>query len=253
MLQTGERIDHLIREGIDIIQSKDVFSFSLDAVLLAYFVKIPNRKQLTIVDACSGNGAVAFMVSAKTSHKIVAIEYQERLADMAQRTIALNRLEEKVKMICGDYKEANKWLKYDSVDVITCNPPYFEVSDTSLKNDNTAYALARHELTLTLDEWVKQSAKLLKMGGKLYCVHRPDRLLQILETMKQHRLMPKCIQFVHPKEEKEANMVLIEAIKEGKEGGVRILPPIVVFDEENNYLPLVHHILFGGEGDDERA
>lgn len=253
MLHSGERIDHLIREGIDIIQSKDVFSFSLDAVLLAYFTKIPNRKQLTIVDACSGNGAVAFMISARTHHKVIAIEYQERLADMAQRTVALNQLEDKVEVICGDYKQSRQWIKYDSVDVITCNPPYFEVSDTSLKNDRTAYALARHELTLTLDEWVFQSAKLLKMGGKLYCVHRPDRLLQILETMKRHRLMPKCIQFVHPKEGKEANMVLIEAIKEGKDGGVRVLAPIVVFDEQNNYLPLVNHILFGDEDKDERA
>lgn len=244
-LRSDERIDRLIREKIDIIQSKSVFSFSLDAVLLAYFAQIPEKRAGIIVDACSGNGAVAFLLSHRTQNKIIGIEYQERLADMARRTVQLNHLEDKVQVIHGDFKQAEQWLAFDSVDVITCNPPYFEVNEQSLKNEKEAYALARHELSITLEEWIQKSAKLLKMGGKLYCVHRPERLGQILESMQRYQLMPKRLQFVYPKAHKEANMVLIEAIKSGKANGVRVLPSIVVFDEEGQYTPLLKEILYG--------
>lgn len=245
MLKDDERYDQLIRENIKIIQSKSVFSFSLDAVLLAEFAKVPRKKSAIIVDACAGNGVVAFLLSYKTNNKVYAIEYQERLADMAKRTVLSNHLSEKVEIIHGDYTQATQWFKKDSVDVITCNPPYFKVDAQSLKNDNQAYALARHELTITLDQWVSQSSDLLKMGGKLYCVHRPERLASILEVMRCYQLAPKRIQFVHPKQHKDANMVLIEAIKYGKEEGLIVLPPIVVFDESNNYLEPVKSILYG--------
>lgn len=245
MLQSDERLDRLVREKIDIIQSKDVFSFSLDAILLAYFAQIPNKKQAVIVDACSGNGAVAFMLSAKTQNKVLAIEYQARLVDMARRTIQLNDLSDKVEMIHGDYKQAEKWFKHDSVDVITCNPPYFAKTHHQCVHEKETYALARHEIAITLDEWVAKSAKLLKMGGKLYCVHRPERLVQILAVMQAHRLMPKRLQFVHPKADKEANIVLIEAIKDGKVNGTRILPSLTVFNQQGDYTPMIQEILYG--------
>lgn len=245
MLKDDERFDQLIRENIKIIQSKSVFSFSLDAVLLADFANVPHTKPACIIDACSGNGVVAFLLSHKTRNKVYAIEYQERLVDMAKRTVEVNALSDKVEVIHGDYTQATRWFKKDSVDVITCNPPYFKVDNQSLKNDNQAYALARHELTITLEQWVKQSADLLKMGGKLYCVHRPERLMSILDTMKRYDLAPKKIQFVHPKQGKPANMVLIEAIKHGKDDGVVVLPSIVVFDESGQYLEPVKSILYG--------
>ncbi|MBF0780388.1 MULTISPECIES: tRNA1(Val) (adenine(37)-N6)-methyltransferase [unclassified Granulicatella] len=245
ILKSDERIDKLIRENIDIIQSKSVFSFSLDAVLLAYFAQIPQTKQAVIVDACSGNGAVAFMLSAKTTNKVIGIEYQERLADMAWRTIQLNGLSGKVDIIHGDYTHAEQWLAYDSVDVVTCNPPYFAREHHQCIHEKETYALARHEITITLEEWVSTSAKLLKMGGKLYCVHRPERLVQILAVMQANRLMPKRLQFVHPKAQKEANIVLIEAIKDGKANGTRILPNIVVFDDQGKYTPFMQEVLYG--------
>lgn len=244
ILKENERFDRLIKENIDIIQSKDVFSFSLDAVLLANFVKIPNRASLKIVDACSGNGAVALMLSAKTKHQIVAIEYQERLYDMAYRTVQYNQLEEKVTLIHDDFNNALKYIKADSVDIISCNPPYFIEANHFLEHKNEHHALARHEITITLEEWIKMSSKLLKMGGKLYCIHRPERLTEIFEMMKRYKLEPKVIQFVHPKCNKIANMVLIEAIKYGK-SGLKVLPSITVFNDNNDYLEPVRSMLYG--------
>lgn len=245
VLKQNERFDKLIKENINIIQSKEVFSFSLDAVLLADFVKIPNRAQLKIIDACSGNGAVALMLSAKTTHKIMAIEYQERLADMANRTVIYNHLQNKIEVIHDDYKNCLSYIKADSVDIISCNPPYFQESSHFLAHHSKYYAIARHEIKITLSEWIAVSAKLLKMGGKLFFVHRPERLSEIFEVLKQYQLEPKVMQFVQPKVDKEANMVLIEAVKCGKVG-LKIKPTIVVFDENNHYLNPVRSLLYGG-------
>lgn len=244
MLKDDERFDRLIKEGIDIIQSKSVFSFSLDAVLLANFAKLPKNKNARIVDACCGNGAVAFMLCPYTNATIFAIEYQAQLADMAKRTIQHNQLEHKITVIHDDYKNVEQWIKPDSVDVITCNPPYFKWHEQSIVNINDAYTIARHEMTLSLEEWVRQSSRLLKFGGKLFCVHRPERLDDLLTTLTKYHLAPKHIQFVHPRANKNANIVLIEAIKNGKSNGVIILPPITVYDDHDNYLEPVRSMLF---------
>lgn len=245
MLQGDERIDRLIKEQIDIIQSPSVFSFSIDAVLLANFTKLPKSKTARIVDACSGNGAVAFMISAKTKAKITAIEYQERLVNMANRTIALNHLEDKVEMVHVDYNVVEQYIKPDSVDVITCNPPYFVNNEQSEKNKLDTFTLARHEVTLTLDQWIKQSARLLKYKGKLFIVHRPDRLGDIMASLRQYKIPAKRLQFVYPKANKKANIVLIEAIKNGSNDGLEVLPPITIFDEKSQYTPVVKEMLYG--------
>lgn len=245
MLQYDERIDRLIKEQIDIIQSPSVFSFSIDAVLLANFTKLPKSKTARIVDACSGNGAVAFMISAKTNAKITAIEYQERLVNMANRTIALNHLEDKVEMVHVDYNVVEQYIKPDSVDVITCNPPYFVNNEQSEKNKLDTFTLARHEVTLTLDQWIKQSARLLKYKGKLFIVHRPDRLGDIMASLRQYKIPAKRLQFVYPKANKKANIVLIEAIKNGSNDGLEVLPPITIFDENSQYTPVVKEMLYG--------
>lgn len=245
MLKEDERLDRLIKEQIDIIQSPSVFSFSLDAVLLAYFAKLPKKATARIIDACSGNGAVAFMMSAKTNAKIIGIEYQERLVDMANRTIAFNALEQKVEMLHTDYNNVEQYIDPDSVDVITCNPPYFINNAHSEKNKLDTFTLARHEVTLTLEQWVKQSARLLKYKGKLFIVHRPDRLGDIMACLRRYDVPVKRLQFVYPKANKKANIVLIEAIKKGSSDGVEVLPPITVFDETNKYTSLVKEILYG--------
>lgn len=244
-LKEGERLDLLKRENIAIIQSPSVFSFSLDAVLLADFADIPRQRKAKIVDLCSGNGAVAFLLTGKTQNPIIGMEIQEKLIDMARRTVALNRLEEKVSFIQADVKEATDFIEADSVDVVTCNPPYFKNIPTSVKNTTEAFTIARHEVLLSLPQLMKKTGQLLKMNGKAYFVHRPDRLLDILDAMRKNRLAPKKIRFIYPRMGKEANMILVEGIKDGKEDGLRILPPLYLHQGIGDYSPEVKAILFG--------
>lgn len=165
-LKEGERIDRLEREGISIIQSSQVFSFSLDAVLLADFASLPRTKKGVVVDLCSGNGAVAFLLTAKTKNKILGVELQSALVDMAKRTVTMNNLEEKVSFLQADVRELKGVIAKDSVDVITCNPPYFKVSKENLTNKLDSYTLARHEVALPLEELLEAMSGLLKMKGK---------------------------------------------------------------------------------------
>lgn len=246
-LKEDERIDRLVRANLDIIQSPTVFSYSLDAVLLAHFANLPYNNRGKIVDLCAGNGAVGLLLSEKTQSPIIGIELQERLADMAQRSIQLNQLEKQVSIIQADLKDATKWIAKDSVDVVTCNPPYFSSPVTSKKNPNPHLAIARHEIHTNLNEVMAVTSDLLKMNGKAYFVHRPDRLIEILEAMKRNRLAPKRMQLVYPKVGREANILLIEGIKDGKETGFRVMPPLVVYSEENTYLPEISEIMYGSE------
>ncbi len=243
LLKSGERIDQLVSQGVKIIQSPDVFSFSLDAVLLANFASIPKRGE--IVDFCSGNGAIALFMAPRTTANITGIELQERLADMGKRSIILNSFEEQVYMEQLDIKEIHTKIKSDSIDFITCNPPYFKEQPNSKKNPNPYHAIARHEIHLNLDDVFKAASKLLKMNGKIAMVHRPDRLMDILDSMRQHRIAPKRIQFIYPKVGKEANTILIEGIKDGKVDGLKILPPLYVYSDNNDYLPEIKEMLHG--------
>lgn len=243
MLHSDERIDQLFADDIKIIQSKEVFSFSIDAVLLANFPRFPKKGR--IVDLCAGNGAVGLFASRKTPAPITQIEIQPRLAEMGKRSILLNHLEQQLTMIELDLKKASTVIKPDSVDLILCNPPYFKELPTSQKNPNTYLAIARHEITTSLEEVIHVSAKLLKTNGRLAMVHRPDRFLDILHAMELENIAPKRIQFVYPKVGKEANTLLIEGIKQGKKDGLRILPPLYIYNENNDYQPEMKAMLFG--------
>lgn len=244
MLKENERIDQLMQYDLEIIQSPDVFSFSLDAVLLGDFAHIRKRDDLKILDLCSGNGAVALMLSQKTKSSIYAVEIQEELVDMAKRSIKLNHLEDQVQVIHKDLKEISK-AHYDSVDIITCNPPYFPMAERGAVNPNEHLAIARHEIYLTLDELMAKISKLLKVNGKAYLVHRPDRFLELMDTMRKYEVTPKRVRFIHPTDEMNANMVLVEGIKRGKEAGFQMLPPLYVHDKSGAYRPEVRKILYG--------
>lgn len=244
-LKEHERLDRLEREQLSIIQSSEVFSFSLDAVLLADFAQIPHHRPANIVDLCAGNGAVSLLLSAKTQNPITAVELQAELCDMAQRSIQLNHLEEKIHIYQADVRNLQGILQKDAIDYITCNPPYFKTAPKNLVNNREAYTIARHEIHLPLTELLQTISGLLKMRGKAYLVHRPDRLSDILTEARQYRLEAKRIQFVHPKVGKDSNIVLIELMKDGQPGGLHVLPPITVFDEENQYSPEVKRVLWG--------
>lgn len=244
MLKENERIDQLMQYNLEIIQSSDVFSFSLDAVLLGDFAKIRQRDDLKIVDLCSGNGAVALMLSQKTKSPIYGIEIQPELVDMAQRSVELNQLEDQVTIVQRDLN-AIRSDHYDSVDVITCNPPYFPLEEKGHVNPNEHLAIARHEIHVNLKQLMFKISKLLKMNGKVYLVHRPDRFLELMDEMRNHQIMPKRVQFIYPNESTNANMVLVEGINKGKEGGFQMLPPLYVHDDNGEYRPEVRKILYG--------
>uniref|UniRef100_UPI003F691AF3 tRNA1(Val) (adenine(37)-N6)-methyltransferase n=1 Tax=Streptococcus pluranimalium TaxID=82348 RepID=UPI003F691AF3 len=242
-LKEGERIDQLFSTDVKIIQNKAVFSYSIDSVLLSRFPKIPSKG--LIVDLCSGNGAVGLFASTRTQAPITLVELQERLADMAERSIQLNRLEKQVTMVQDDLKNLLEHVPRSQVDLILCNPPYFKSTETSKKNLSEHYLLARHEITTNLEEICQVSRHALKSNGRLAMVDRPDRFLDILDTLRQYNLAPKRVQFVYPKMGKDANMLLIEAIKDGSTDGLKILPPLFVHKDNGDYTDEIFEIYFG--------
>lgn len=244
-LKEDERLDYLLAEDLRIIQSPSVFSFSLDAVLLAKFVNVPSQKG-KLIDLCAGNGAIPLFLSARTKGHITGIELQERLVDMAQRSVQYNKLEEQIEIMQGDVKTIASVLGAEKYDVVTCNPPYFPAHEASDKNLKEHVAIARHEIYLMLDQMVFSTSKLLKQGGKAAFVHRPGRLLDIVTAMRANRLEPKRIRFVYPKAGKEANTLLIEGIKDGKPD-LKILPPLYVYGEDGEYTAEVREMLYGKE------
>ena len=243
ILQGDERLDYLLAQSLRIIQSPSVFSFSLDAVLLAHFVNVPHHKG-HIVDLCSGNGVIPLFLSARTTAKITGVELQERLSDMATRSINYNNLQHQITMLHDDVKEVPSKIGIEKCDVVTCNPPYFLAHEQSEKNNNEHYTIARHEIHLTLDEAVFAASRLLKQGGKAAFVHRPGRFVDMIEAMRKYKIEPKRVQFVYPKEGKEANILLIEGIKYGKPD-LKILPPLYVYDEQGQYTSSMKAILYG--------
>ncbi|KXH86843.1 tRNA1(Val) (adenine(37)-N6)-methyltransferase [Sporosarcina sp. HYO08] len=245
LLKGDERLDYLLAEDLRIIQSPSVFSFSLDAVLLAKFAYVPVRSG-KIVDLCAGNGAIPLFLSARTKANIIGVELQERLANMAERSVRYNRLENHIQIVQGDVKGIASTLGYEKYDTVTCNPPYFPAHEASDKNLLEHVAIARHEIKLTLEEAVRAASELLKQGGKAAFVHRPGRLLDIVTAMRANRLEPKRIRFVYPKEGKEANTLLIEGTKDGKPD-LKILPPLYVYDSNGEYTEEVRKLLYGKE------
>jgi tRNA1(Val) A37 N6-methylase TrmN6 len=186
---------------------------------------------------------VGLFVAPKTTGNVTLVELQPRLADMARRSVLLNHLEDRVDVLNIDLAQTWDHVAKDSVDVVTCNPPYFKVRPGDVQNPNAALALARHELTTTFDTVAHIASGLLKTGGKAFFVHRPDRLEELLHTLKQNDLAPKRIRFVHPKADREANMVLIETRRSGTPDGIRILPPVVVYGDNGEYTPEVAALL----------
>lgn len=244
-LKGDERLDYLLAEELRIIQSPAVFSFSLDAVLLARFASVPKTRG-TIIDLCSGNGVVPLLMSARTRAPITGVEIQERLYDMAVRSIRFNELDQQIAMINGDLKDAPSLLGSEKHTLVTCNPPYFLTPSDKELNLNEHLAIARHEIMCTLEDCILSSSKLLKQGGKAAFVHRPGRLLDILTLMRKYRIEPKRLRFVYPKSGKEANTVLVEGIKDGAPD-LKILPPLYVYDEQGEYTREVRTILYGDE------
>lgn len=241
-LYESERIDDLLTHDLKIIQSHEVFCFSMDAVLLGRFASVPKRGK--VMDFCTGNGAIPLIMSTRSPHaSFVGIEIQPRLHHMAERNVELNRLEERIAMHLGDVKEAVAQYGYGTFDLITCNPPYMPATNGE-KNENQHLAIARHEILLNLEDVIRVGSQLLKNGGKLAIVHRASRMIEIVTLMRQYGIEPKRMRFVHPRKDAEPNMILIEGTRGGKPE-LRIQPPLIVYEQGEEYCDELYEIYFG--------
>ena len=221
-------------KDLKIIQNTDWFAFSLDSILLANFVTI-NKNTKNIIDLCTGNAPIPIILSTKTNASITGVELQKEIYNLAKKSIEINNLQDRIKLLNMDVNDLLKNYKTDSFDIITCNPPYFKVKETSNLNDNKIKTIARHEIYLEIDQVFSVAKKLLKNNGVISIVHRSERLVEILESMKKNNIEPKKIRFVYPKKNSECNIILLEGAKNGNPG-LKILPPLYVHDEEGNYL-----------------
>lgn len=242
----SERIDYLIANKLKIIQSQEVFSFSMDAVLLAKFTYLPIKKG-RVMDLCTGNGVIPLLLSTRTQALIEGLEIQERLFHMATRSVKMNELEAKIKIHHMDLKEAPKQIGHGKFDVVTCNPPYMS-AQSGEHHQNQHYAVARHELMCCLEDVIRVASHLVKQGGRVSLVHRPNRLIDIITLMRTYRIEPKRMRFVHPKAGKDANMLLIEGMKDGQPD-LKLLPPLIVYTDQDEYTEELKEIYYGaGDG-----
>ena len=216
-----------------IIQNTDMFNFSLESVLLPNFVTI-NKNVQNILDIGCGNGPIPLILSTKTDAHITGVEIQKDVFALAVESVKINNLENRIDIINADINELYKNLETESFDIITCNPPFFKVSKDSNLNESEYKTIARHEVKLNLEDIMKISRKLLKNNGVLGIVHRPERLVDIIELMRKNNIEPKKKRLVYPNKDKEAYLLLIEGTKNGNPG-LKILPPLYSHDEDGRY------------------
>lgn len=233
--------NRLLDTDLVIYQDDDWFKFSLDSVLLTKFVTI-NLRHKKIIDLATGNAPIPLLLSFRTKAFIYGIEYQKCVYELGKESVLENKKEEQIELICDDVRELKKRFNSDFFDVVTCNPPYFKTDNIAFLNDNEVKTLARHEVTLTLDDVLKQANYLLKSGGIFAMVHRTERFVEIIEKMKQYNIEPKRVQFIYPKKNRESDLFLIEGIKNGK-SGLKLLSPLVIYDGENTYTAEVLEML----------
>lgn len=232
LLRPGERLDDLQIKGYEIIQSPGRFCFGMDAVLLSSFVKV--KKGERVLDLGTGTGILPILLEAKNDGEFyTGLELQEESADMARRSVRYNGLERKIEIITGDIREAASIFGASSFEVITVNPPYM-IGEHGMKNENEALYIARHEVMCTLEDILRESAKILNWKGRFYMVHRPFRLPEIFTEMSAYGIEPKRMRLVHPYMDKEPNMVLIEGLRGGKPR-LTVEAPLVVYHKDGSY------------------
>ena len=216
-----------------IMQDNEMFHFSLDSVLLPNFITI-NKNIKNILDIGCGNAPIPLILSTKTDAKIVGVEVQKEVYDLASESVDYNKLNNQITIVNEDINNYYKEITPGSIDVITCNPPYFKYSDSSNINNNDYKTIARHEKMLNLEQLLSISKTLLKNNGIVGVVHRPERMIDIILEMKKNNIEPKKIQLVYPHQDEEANILLIEGRKNGKPG-LKILPPLYSHNVDGSY------------------
>lgn len=238
-LKEKERIDELHRNGYQIIQNTDCFCFGMDAVLLSGYAVV--KKGECVLDMGTGTGIIPILLEAKTEGQhFTGLEIQPQSVDMAKRSVALNHLEEKITIVEGDIKNASSLFGKSIFDVITCNPPYMN-ENHGLKNPQLPKAIARHELLCSLEDVVREAAYMLRPGGRFYMVHRPRRLIEIISMLSAHKLEVKRLKPVYPTKEKEATMILLEAVRGGNPL-LKLEKPVIVYKEPGVYSDEIYEI-----------
>ena len=238
-LLPGERLDELHRNGYFIIQNPDRFCFGMDAVLLSGFVQVKCGERA--IDLGTGNGIIPILLEAKTQGEhFTGLEIQPENVNMARRSVAYNSLEDKISIVQGDIKNASQMFGASSFHVVTTNPPYM-TSSHGLTNPNEAKAIARHEILCTLEDVIRESARLLMPKGRFYMVHRPFRLAEIMCTMCKYGIEPKRMKLVYPFVDKEPNMVLIEGLRGGSPR-ITVEKPLIVYEKPDVYTSEIYDI-----------
>lgn len=239
-LKDNERIDDLEFKDLKIIQNNQKFCFGMDSILLSDFAK-QIKKDSIVIDLGTGTGIISILLSAKTdAKKIYGIEIQEDVAEMANRSVILNNLTNKIEIINKDIKELSNTFNKNSIDVIVTNPPYKEIN-RGITNESENKLISRHEIKANLEDFIRISAELLKDHGELYMVNRPERIVDIMELLRKYKLEPKNMRFVYPKIDKEPNLLLIKAIKNAKKF-IKIEKPLIVYNENNEYNDEIYKI-----------
>lgn len=221
------------RPLLKIYQDSDSFNFSLDSMLLASFASVtPTTKR--IADLCCGNAPIPLYLTLRTNAEIYGVEIQKNSYDLGQQSVIINERESQIHLLCDTLIGVHKQIGQNCFDLVTCNPPFFKKGSACV-NEKDAKSIARHEVLCTLDDVCKEASVLLKTGGKFALVHRPDRLVEILDTMRKYKIEPKRLQFVYPKKNRPCNHILIEGNKEGNLGGLQILEPLFVYEDDNRW------------------
>ena len=220
-------------KDLKIVRDDQMFNFSLDSVLLPNFVTL-NKKIDKILDIGCGNAPIPLILSTKTTAKIIGVEIQKSVFKLAEESVTLNKKNDQIKIINDDINNYYKECETDTFDIIVSNPPFFKYTETSNINKNDYKTIARHEVKLNLGELFKIARKLLKNNGVIAIVNRPERFVEVVEEMKNNNIEPKRVQFVYPKMNSEANVMLIEGTKNGKPG-LKLLPPIYTHLDNGEY------------------
>ena len=233
ILNKNERIDDLEYKDLKIIQNKDGFCFGIDSVLLTDFAKnIKNNSK--VIDLGTGTGIISILLSGKTNRtNFVGVEVQSEVADMAKRSVNLNNLENRIKILNMNILDLKKEYKKGDFDVVVTNPPYKKLN-TGVININDKKLISRHEVKASLENFIEISSFLLKDFGEFYMVHRPDRLVDIFYIMRQNEIEPKRIKFVYPNKNKKANLILVKGIKKGKPF-LEYENNLYIYDDKGNY------------------
>ncbi len=238
-LNEGERVDDLERCGFKIIQNTEKFCFGMDAVLLSGYAYAKRGEK--VLDLCTGNGIIPILMAAKTqAERIVGIEIQKDVADLAKRSVAANGIADRVNIISADIKDTEDYLQAGIFDVVTCNPPYM-IDNHGIKNPDSPRAIARHEILCTFDDVARIASRMLRPGGRMFLIHRPFRLTDIFETLTKYDLEPKRMKLVHPYINREPNMVLIEAGHGGRRR-LTVERPLIVYESPNCYTKEIYDI-----------